>query len=141
MNEKGQTHQAFSLIPACECFMIRFDAGATVSPHRSGLYGWQAGGRGRGGPRGRNPPQKTRVEAPSDTLHRHRHKERFITHTAYTGGKPSSSVSEISMQNLYAAAEKIKYICHFVPKPPSHLTCLMKLMLCLLCVLSHGSSE
>lgn len=57
------------MVPAGECFMVRFDAGAAVPSDGPGLDGGQAGGGGGGGPRGRDPPQKTRVETPPQTLH------------------------------------------------------------------------
>lgn len=56
-------------VPAGECFMVRFDAGAAVPSDGPGLDGGQACGGGGGGPRGRDPPQKTRVETPPQTLH------------------------------------------------------------------------
>lgn len=63
------TTKKLKQVPAGECFMIRFDAGAAVPSYRPGLDGGQACGGGGGGPSGRDPPQKTRVEAPSQTLY------------------------------------------------------------------------
>lgn len=48
--------------------MVLFDAGAAVPADRPGLDGGQARGRGGGGPRGRDPPQQTRVQTPPQTL-------------------------------------------------------------------------
>lgn len=62
------SHSAVAQVPAGECFMEGFDAGAAVPSDGSGLDGRQACGGGGGGPRGRNPPQKTRVETPPNTL-------------------------------------------------------------------------
>lgn len=43
-------------VPAGECFMVGFDAGAAVPPDRPGLDSGQACGGGGCGPRGRDPP-------------------------------------------------------------------------------------
>lgn len=50
--------------------MVGFDAGTAVPPDRPGLDCGQASGRGGGGPRGRDPPQKARVETSPQTLQR-----------------------------------------------------------------------
>lgn len=60
-------------VPAGECFMVGFDAGAAIPSDRARLDGGQACGRGGGGPRGRDPPQKTRVETTPYTLHTREH--------------------------------------------------------------------
>lgn len=44
--------------------MVGLDAGAAVPSDGPGLDGGKACGGGGGGPRGRDPPQKTRVETP-----------------------------------------------------------------------------
>lgn len=51
--------------------MEGFDAGAAVPSDGPGLNGGQACGGGGGGPRGRDPSQKTGVETPPQTLHIH----------------------------------------------------------------------
>lgn len=51
--------------------MVGFDAGAAVPSDGPGLNGGQACGRRGGGPGGRDPPQKARVETPPQTLHVH----------------------------------------------------------------------
>ncbi len=73
-NKIRMRHQLFSCVaqvPAGEGFMVGFDAGTAVPSDGPGLDGGQACGRGGCGPRGRDPPQKTRVEAPPQTLHTH----------------------------------------------------------------------
>lgn len=66
------SHLAEAQAPAGECFMVGFDAGAAIPADGPGLDGRQACGGGGGGPRGRDPPQKTRMEAPPQALHRHK---------------------------------------------------------------------
>lgn len=78
-------HQLFSCVaqvPAGECFMVGFDAGAAVPSDGPGLDGGQACCRGGGGPCGRDPSQKTRVETPPQTLHTHTQENIYIhTHS------------------------------------------------------------
>lgn len=53
--------------------MEGLDAGAAVPADGPGLDGGQARSRGGGGPCGRDPPQKTRMETSPQTLHTHTH--------------------------------------------------------------------
>lgn len=55
-------------LPAGRAIMRCFDAGAAVSSDRPGFEGWQARGGGGGGPRGRNPSQKSWMQTPPQTL-------------------------------------------------------------------------
>lgn len=63
--------------------MVRFDAGAAVPSDGPGLNGGQACGRGGGGPCGRDPPQKTRVETSPQTLYTQENKD-IHTHAQLT---------------------------------------------------------
>lgn len=56
--------------------MVGLDAGTAVPANGPGLDGRQACGRGGGGPRGGDPPQKTWVETPPQTLHMHTHRHK-----------------------------------------------------------------
>lgn len=51
--------------------MVGLDAGTAVSSDGSRLDGGQACGGCGGGPRGGDPPEKTRVETPPQTLRIH----------------------------------------------------------------------
>ena len=66
--------------------MVGFDAGAAVPSDGPGLDGGEACGGGGGGPRGRDPPQKARVETPPQTLHTYTHRN-INTRTVNTTGK------------------------------------------------------
>jgi len=62
-------YSAVAWLPAGKCVMEGFDAGAAVPSDRPRLNGGQSGGRSGGGPCGGDPPQKARMETPSQTLH------------------------------------------------------------------------
>lgn len=65
-------------VPAGECFMVGFNAGAAVPSNRPGLDSGKSCGGGGGGPSGRNPPQRMETSPQTLLTHTHKHSEEDI---------------------------------------------------------------